>query len=132
MDDKDEEVVNEFAKQFNDLDVFKSYEGKTTKIDEPFNENNISSHLAENYKYSIQIKDIDEEDQKDIKDIRRQVERLRYSVLQTKYSVCLTYKHYFAILKDDKVNVFQIMNHMEGFFSVSTTQRVGRFSIILQ
>lgn len=115
IDESDDIVVNEFAKQFNDIDVYNSYESKDSKIDEAFDENNISKQLSENYRYPIQIRDIDEEDSKDVKDIKRQIERLRFSIMQTKYSICITYKRYFAILSEKQILVFQIMNNSENF-----------------
>ena len=115
LEENDEVVVEEFAKQFNDIDVYNSYEDSESKLDEAFNENNISKQLSENYRYPITVKDIDEDDSKDIKDIKRQVERLRFSIMQTKYSICITYKKYFAILSDKKILVFQIMNNSEIF-----------------
>lgn len=111
IDDSDGEVVSEFAKKFNDLDVFNTYENTSNNVEDDFDKNNISSTLAENYKYTVKINDIDESDEKDIRDIKRQVERLRYSVMQTKYNICLTYKHYFAILNNDNVLVFTINNN---------------------
>ena len=115
MEDSGDDVVDEFAKQFNDLDVFNSYENTDSRVQDSFDENNISNQLSKNYNYTIEVKDIDEEDSKDIKDIKRQVQRLRYSIMQTKYSICLTYKHYFAILSEKGVNVFQIQDQTETF-----------------
>jgi hypothetical protein len=118
IDEGDDEVVNEFAKKFNDLDVFNAYEEKgDIDIDDDFDQNNISSKLSQNYNYSIRISEIDESDEKDVKDIKRQVSRLRYSVMHTKYQVCITYKHYFAILYENEVIVFAIRNYGEDEFS---------------
>ena len=112
IDEGDDEVVNEFAKRFNDLDVFNSYEDKDSSkvVEDEFEKNNISSTLAQNYKYSVKISEIDENDEKDVRDIKRQVSRLKYSVMQTKYNICLTYKNYFAVLYEDEVIVFTIKN----------------------
>jgi len=113
IDEGDGEVVNEFAKRFDDLDVFNSYEGSSNQPNDEFDKNNISSTLANNYNYTVKIDEIDETDEKDIRDIKRQVTRLRYSVMQTKYNICLTYKHYFAVLCDNNVIVFVIRNGSE-------------------
>ena len=117
IDEGDDEVVNEFAKRFNELDVFNSYEEKGDIDVDDFDNNNISSKLVQNYNYSIKINELDESDEKDIRDIKRQVSRLKYSIMHTKYQVCITYKHYFAILYDSEVLVFTIRNYMEGDFS---------------
>ena len=120
IDDGDGEVVNEFAKQFNDLDVFNSYEASAHSTHEPVEDdfdNNISTTLADNYKYSIRINEIDETDEKDIRDIKRQLSRLRYSVIHTKYNVCLTYKQYFGIIYKDEVIMFMVKNLNEDIYS---------------
>ena len=119
IDEGDEEVVNEFAKKFDDLDVFNSYENKEggKEVEDDFEKNNISSTLNQNYKYSVKINEIDETDEKDVKDIKRQVTRLRYSVMHTKYQLCITYKHYFAILFDDEVIVFTVKHLKEDEYS---------------
>ena len=111
IDENDEEVVNEFAKKFDELDVFNSYEDKEggKVVEDEFDKNNISDTLRHNYKYSIKINEIDESDEKDVRDIKRQVNRMKYSVMQTKYNICITYKHYFAILDDD-IMIFMVKN----------------------
>jgi hypothetical protein len=70
---------------------------------------NISGYLEEGYKRPISIKDISKEDKKDVKDIVRQIKRLKFCVQNISYKVVIIYMNYLCVLdKDDTIECFLI------------------------
>lgn len=104
--ENDDQVISQFAKPFNDLDVLTNYRNEENQFQEEFIENNISEQLKQTYKYSINIKDVENEEQNDVRDITRQLDRLSFSVLQTNYKICITYKNFFVILRNSNHHIF--------------------------
>ena len=61
----------------------------------------IGSLLEENYKRAITLKDISDEDSKEIKDIIRQLKRLKFCVQNVKYKIAIIYKNFMCSIKRD-------------------------------
>jgi hypothetical protein len=106
ISEKDNQVISQFAKPFNDLDVLSSYRNNENQLEDDFVENNVSEQLKETYKYTINIDDVEIDEQNDVRDITRQLDRISFSVLQTNYDICITYKNYFVVLRNSKHHTF--------------------------
>ena len=109
--DLDTSTTDEFAGTPDDLQVEKTYtEVQLTNMLERKKENdqgNIAGHLEEGYKRPISVKDMSKEDMKDIRNLVRQVKRLKYCVMSLGYKIMLMYKNYMCVLdKDDSVECF--------------------------
>ena len=72
---------------------------------------NIEGPLEENYKRNISLKDISQEDKKEIKDILRQIKRLGFCVQNVKYKIGIIYKNYLCVVRrDDDLECIRIKN----------------------
>jgi len=69
----------------------------------------VEKYLESNYKDSISLKDVPEEDLLELKSIYRQLRRLRYSVKDIKYKIVISFKNYLcAIRRDDSISCFTV------------------------
>lgn len=72
---------------------------------------NIEEHLKNNYKKSIPIGEISEEDTKELKAIHRQIKRLKNCVENINYKICIPYKNYIcSIRRDNSIDFFTVKN----------------------
>lgn len=72
----------------------------------------IEEFLLDQYRTPIIIKDVSDEDNTNIKVVYRQIQRLRYSVLNIKYKVGILYKNYFCtVRRDDTIDCFSIKHY---------------------
>jgi hypothetical protein len=84
-------------------------------------EEHIEDKLMENYKRPIFIRDLGAGDVSTIKDVFRQVRRLRLSIQTTPYRLVICYKRYICVLnKDDTI---------EGFISKSLDEPLRKIII---
>lgn len=75
-------------------------------------EGNIAGHLEEGYKRPVSIKDMSKDDMKDIKNLIRQVRRLKFCVQSISYKLIIMYKSYMCVLdRDDTIECFVIKHH---------------------
>lgn len=87
-------------------------------------EGDISGNLEEGYKRPISIDNISNEDIKDIKNISRQLKRLRFCVQSISYKLVIIYKTYMCVLaKDDIIDCYMIkkfpnLSHRQIYVSV--------------
>jgi len=70
---------------------------------------NIEEHLENNYKKTIPIGEISEEDTKELKTIHRQMKRLKNCVENIDYKLSISYKNYMSsIRRDNSIDFFSI------------------------
>lgn len=75
-------------------------------------EGNISGHLEEGYKRPVSIKDMNKDDMKDIRNLIRQIRRLKLCVQSISYKIMIMYKTYMCVLdRDDTIECFMIKHH---------------------
>ena len=73
---------------------------------------NIAPYLEENYKKTINIKDVPADDTKEIKNIINQIKRLGFCVQNVKYKIAINYKNFLCSIKrDDTVECYSIANY---------------------
>lgn len=72
-------------------------------------EGNIAGHLEEGYKKQLSLKDISKDDKNDIKDLVRQLKRLKYCTQSIGYKLIIFYMNYLCVLdKDESIECFFI------------------------
>jgi hypothetical protein len=72
----------------------------------------IEPQLEEKYKKDITLKDISTGDSKEIKEIVRQLKRLKYCVQNVKYKIAIIYKNFIcAIKRDDTIECYSIKKY---------------------
>lgn len=75
---------------------------------------NLSKKLEENYNRPVVLKDIGMEDMNEIKDIFKQLKRLKLCVQNIKYKLCILYKDFMCcIRRDDTFECYRI-KHFHG------------------
>lgn len=74
-------------------------------------EGNISGHLEEGYRRPVSVKDMSKDDMKDIRNIIRQVRRLKLCVQCISYKIMIMYKSYMCVLDKDTIECFMIKHH---------------------
>lgn len=76
------------------------------------NKDDLEEHLEESYKRPVSLKDSNKNDTKEIKDIFRQLKRLRFCVQNIKYKLAIQFKNYICcVRRDDSVDCFCIKHY---------------------
>jgi hypothetical protein len=76
-------------------------------------EDNIENNLEQNYNFPINLEDINKNDIFEIKDIFRQLRRLKFCVEKIKYKITIFYKNYMCCIKRDNTYEFYVIEQME-------------------
>lgn len=72
---------------------------------------NMEGQLEESYKHPLSLKDMSKNDKNHLREIFRQLRRLKFCVQNLKYKLCITYKSYLCcIRRDDTFECFNIMS----------------------
>lgn len=108
----DDNTADNYAGEPDEHKVENTYEEVDIDMSPTLNGHNIGDHLEENYKRAITLKDISSEDSKELKDILRQLKRLRFCVQNVKYKIAIIYKNYLcAIKRDDTIECYSIKKY---------------------
>lgn len=93
----------DLEKQYNNLDIDLGVDIK--------HQDNMAEHLEENYKHPLSLKNITENDNKQLREVFRQLRRLKFCVQSIKYKICIIYKDYLCcIRRDDTFECFFVRN----------------------
>jgi hypothetical protein len=102
-------ITEDYAGEPDEQDIEKSYEEIDIDINDQETGENIAPHLEENYKRTITLKDIPNDDYKEVKDIYRQLKRFRFCVQNVKYKIGVIYKNFLCSIKrDDSIEILLI------------------------
>ena len=94
-------------------DIEKSYDEIETELDPE--SGNMEKHLEENYNRPVSLKDLSKNDMTELKEIFRQLKRLRYCIQNLKYKLCIQYDKYLCcIRRDDTFECFIISTNRSG------------------
>lgn len=109
INESENNTADEYAGEPDEHTVENTYQEIDVNISPTTRGVNIGPHLEENYKRIITLKDISSDDLKELKDIVRQLKRLRFCVQNVKYKIAIMYKHYLCTIKrDDSIDCFSI------------------------
>lgn len=99
--------VDDMESMYNEIDIQNDYTDKDMDT--------IESKLEDNYKTSITLMDLEKGDNYDVKSIYRQIRRLKYSVQNLRYKLCIQYKKYMCVIhRDDDIDTYYISNFPVG------------------
>lgn len=103
--------ANVIAQRYDEIELKSQYPYQLKECEDIDMENN----MIEQYKRPIVLKDVDEEDNKTLQCIFRQLKRLRFCVQFLKYKFCIIYKSYFCVLhSNDTIECFKVKNYVEN------------------
>lgn len=74
----------------------------------------MAEYLEENYNHPVSLKNINKDDNRQLREVFRQLRRLKFCVQNLKYKLCIIFKDYlFCIRRDDTFEGF-IINNLRG------------------
>jgi len=107
--DNDDNVADNYAGQPDDYAVENKYGEVDISISPTVRGQNIAAHLEEQYKRKINLRDVANNDLNEIKNLVRQLKRLRFCVQNVRYKVAVLYKNFLCSIKrDDSIECYSI------------------------
>lgn len=104
-----DDIKDKYANEPDDVDIEKNYD--EIDIIESKREN-MENFLEDNYKKELFIRDINKEDTSRLKEIHRQLKRMRFCVQTLKYKVSILYKNYLSIINtENEIEIYHIKNY---------------------
>lgn len=114
IDETEDNTADDYAGEPDQHSVENTYREIDVGISPTFKNDNIAPYLEENYKRVITLKDISDEDSKEIRDIVRQLKRLRFCVQNVKYKIAILYKNFLCVIKrDDTIECYVIKKYSD-------------------
>lgn len=102
-------ITDDFAGQPDEHEVENTYKDVEGQFSPETKDGNIAKFLEERYKREITLKNMKENDIKELKDIFRQLKRLGFCVQNLKYKLCISYKNFLCCIKrDDSIEYYSI------------------------
>lgn len=74
----------------------------------------MAGHLEENYNHPVSLKDISKEDTNKLREIFRQLRRLKFCVQSLKYKLCILYKDYLCCIRRDDTFECFVVRYLRG------------------
>lgn len=111
VNDDNSDIAKKYAESPDGLDLEKVYTeiDVSDKLDGQIEDKKMEKRLADSYKRPIIIRDINKEDAGDVRDIFRQLKRLKYCVQSIRYKLVIIYRNYLCVLNtDDTIECFYI------------------------
>jgi hypothetical protein len=108
-DNFEDDIKDKYAPEPDNIDIEKDYE----EIDISENKReNMEEFLEDNYKKELSIRDINKEDTIRLKEISRQLKRMKFCVQTIKYKLCILYKNYLCVINiENEIELYQIRNY---------------------
>lgn len=107
IEGEEDNIADDYAGKLDEHSVENIY--KEIDIGVSNSKTNIAQHLEENYKQMINLKDISSDDIKEVKNVIRQLKRIRFCVQNVKYKIAIMYKNYLCTIKrDDSIECYII------------------------
>lgn len=109
--DEEGNIPFDYAGEPDDFEMEKNYD------DVDINSNNykngeIQQFLEENYNKTVSLKDINRQDTKNLRDVFRQLKRLKFCVQSIKYKLALVYKNFLCCIKrNDDLECLIVQNY---------------------
>ena len=109
---EDGTIPEDYAGDPDNLDLEKQYDGIDMDFDiDSYKDKDIEVSLEENYNHPLSLKDIGKNDKNNLREIFRQLRRLKFCVQSLKYKLCIVYKQFICCIRRDDT--------FEGFVSPS-------------
>jgi len=106
---EDDTIKDKYTTEPDQKDIEKDYE----EIDISENKrDNMEEFLEDNYKKELSIRDINSDDTIKLKEISRQLKRMKFCVQTIKYKLSIIIKNYLCIINiENEIDLFQIKNY---------------------
>jgi hypothetical protein len=114
------DITDEYAGSPDNIDLEKKYAEVEMDTTLPFKNRGLkqvsmAERLIETYKRPISLKDLEKQDTLDVKDIFRQLKRLKFCVQSIRYKLIIIFKSYLCVLNlDDSIECFYIRNFSQS------------------
>ena len=111
-DNDEENTADDYAGEMDEHLIENTYREIDIGINPDNKDPNIAEYLEQNYKRTIKLKDISDQDNKEVRDIVRQLKRLRFCVQNVNYKITIMYKNYICSIKrDDSIECYSIKKY---------------------
>lgn len=99
---EDGTIAGDYAKDPDNVELEKKYEEVDIDIDPDIRKHkDVESHLENNYNHPLSLKDLTKDDMQQLREVFRQLKRLRLCVKNLKYKLCITFKNYLCCIRRD-------------------------------
>ena len=106
---EDGNIPEDYAGDPDNFDLENTYNEVDIGLDA--SHKNMEGQLEESYNHPVSLKDMSKNDKKHLREIFRQLRRLKFCVQNLKYKLCITYKGYLCcIRRDDTFECFHVMS----------------------
>ena len=96
---EDGTIPGDYAGEVDNVELEKSYQ--EVDVGNTNSSENLEDQLESNYNYPLSLKDINKQDMKELREVFRQLKRLRLCVHSLKYKLCITFKNYLCCIRRD-------------------------------
>jgi hypothetical protein len=104
---EDGTIPEDYAGEPDNFELENTY--NEVDIDLKSSNKNMEGHLEESYNHPLSLKDMSKNDKTNLREIFRQLRRLKFCVQNLKYKLCITYKGYLCcIRRDDTFECFHV------------------------
>lgn len=105
----EDDIKDKYTKEPDDIDIEKNYE--EINLNETKREN-IEEFLEDNYKSQLSIREVRDEDLIRIKELNRQLKRLKFCVQSINYKLLVVYKSYICVInRHNEIDLYQIKGY---------------------
>lgn len=107
--DFEDDIKDKYAKEPDSIDIEKNYE--EIDLSEGKREN-MEEFLEDNYKSELSIRDVGNDDIKRLKEISRQLKRMKFCVQNINYKLAIVYKNYLCVInRHNDIDLYQIKGY---------------------
>jgi hypothetical protein len=99
--EEDGSIPSDYAEQPEDEEIADKYGEINVNNTDIKNQKDIEKYLTSNYDCPVSLENSSKEDITEIKEIFRQLKRLKFCVKNVNYKLCIIYKYYFCCIKRD-------------------------------
>lgn len=105
----EDDIKDKYAKEPEDIDIEKNYE--EINLDESKREN-MEEFLEDNYKSELSIREVRNEDVIRLKELSRQLKRLKFCVQSINYKLIVVYKSYMCVInRHNEIDLYNIKGY---------------------
>lgn len=98
---EDGSIPSDYAEQPEEEEIADKYEEIDVDNTDIKKQKDIEEYLTNNYDCPVSLENSSKEDINEIKEIFRQLRRLKFCVKNINYKLCIVYKYYFCCIKRD-------------------------------
>lgn len=94
-------ISTDYAGDPDNFDLDTQYNTDINISDELNNGEHMETHMYEKYNHQVSLKDTSKKDTSEVREIFRQLRRLKFCVQNLKYKICISYKNYLCCIRRD-------------------------------